>query len=43
MKELIEEAKEQSTKVKQIVMELLKEPMSENQKELILQLYRMIK
>lgn len=43
MKELINEAKEQSIKVKQVVMELLKEPMSENQKELVLQLYRMVK
>jgi len=43
MRELIQEAKEQSLAVKQIVMELLKEPMSENQKELVLQLYRMVK
>lgn len=42
-KQLIDEAKEQARLVKQIVMDLLKEPMNENQKELVLNLYRLVK
>ena len=40
---LLDMAKDQSAVIKQIVMQLLNEPMSEEQKELVLKLYRMVK
>lgn len=42
-KMLLDMAKDQSVAIKQIVMQLLNEPMNEEQKELILKLYRMVK
>ena len=42
-KMLLDMAKDQSVVIKQIVMQLLNEPMNENQKELVLKLYRMVK
>ena len=42
-KMLIEEAKKQEIEIKQIVIELLTAPMAEEQKELILKLYRLVK
>jgi hypothetical protein len=42
-KMLIEEAKKQEIEIKQIVIELLTAPMAEDQKELVLKLYRMVK
>ena len=43
VKKLISDAKEQSLQVKQLVMKLLNEPMSENQKEIVLSLYKLVK
>ena len=43
IKMLIRRAKEIHLEVKSIVMELLTSPMSEEQKELILKLYRLVK
>jgi hypothetical protein len=40
---LIEKAKDQSLQIKQIAIRLLKEPMAEDQKELVLELYRLVK
>lgn len=40
---LLELAEDQIVQIKQIVMQLLNEPMNEDQKELILKLYRMVK
>ena len=40
---LLEKAKEIHLEVKSIVMELLTSPMSEEQKELVLKLYRLVK
>jgi hypothetical protein len=40
---LLDMAKDQSVVIKQIVMQLLNEPMNEDQKELVLKLYRMVK
>lgn len=42
-KMLLDMAKDQSVVIKQIVMQLLNEPMNEDQKELVLKLYRMVK
>ena len=42
-KMLLDAAKDQSVVIKQIVMQLLNEPMNEEQKELVLKLYRMVK
>ena len=42
-KMLLDMAKDQSVVIKQIVMQLLNEPMNEEQKELILKLYRIVK
>jgi hypothetical protein len=42
-KMLLDMAIEQHLQIKQIVMELLTAPMAEEQKELILKLYRMVK
>lgn len=42
-KMLLDMAKDQSVVIKQIVMQLLNEPMNEEQKELVLRLYRMVK
>lgn len=42
-KMLIDQAKDQNLKIKDIVMQLLTAPMNEEQKELILKLYRLIK
>lgn len=43
LKKLINEAKEQSLQIKQLVMKLLDEPMAENQKEIVLSLYKLVK
>lgn len=43
VKKLISDAREQSFQIKQLVMKLLDEPMAENQKEIVLQLYRLVK
>ena len=43
VKKLISDAKEQSLQVKQLVMKLLNEPMAENQKEIVLSLYKLVK
>jgi hypothetical protein len=43
VKKLISDAKEQSLQVKQLVMKLLSEPMAENQKEIVLSLYKLVK
>lgn len=40
---LLELAEDQIVQIKQIVMQLLNEPMNEEQKELVLRLYRMVK
>ena len=42
-KMLLDMAKDKSVVIKQIVMQLLNEPMNEDQKELVLKLYRMVK
>ena len=42
-KMLLDVAKDQNVVIKQIVMQLLNEPMNEEQKELVLRLYRMVK
>ena len=42
-KMLLDAAGDQIVVIKQIVMQLLNEPMNEEQKELILKLYRMVK
>ena len=42
-KMLLDMAKDQSVVIKQIIMQLLNEPMNEDQKELVLKLYRMVK
>ena len=42
-KMLLDMAKDQSVVIEQIVMQLLNEPMNEEQKELVLRLYRMVK
>lgn len=42
-KNLIDEAKEQSHRVKQLVIKLLSEPMANDQKEIVLELYRLVK
>lgn len=43
VKKLISDAREQSFQIKQLVMKLLDKPMAENQKEIVLQLYRLVK
>lgn len=43
VKKLISDAKEQSLQVKQLVMKLLSEPMAEEQKEIVLSLYKLVK
>lgn len=43
VKKLISDAREQSLQVKQLVMKLLNEPMAENQKEIVLSLYKLVK
>ena len=42
-KMLLDAAEVQIAQIKQIVMQLLNEPMNEEQKELVLRLYRMVK
>ena len=42
-KNLINEAKDQLHGVKQIVIKLLNEPMTNEQKEMVLELYRLVK
>ncbi|MDD2651656.1 MAG: hypothetical protein PHX44_01230 [Sulfurimonas sp.] len=42
-KMLIDQAKDQNLQIKNIVMQLLTTPMTEEQKELILKLYRLVK
>jgi hypothetical protein len=42
-KSLLKEARDKHLQAKEIVMELLTSPMTEEQKELILKLYRLIK
>ena len=42
-KMLLDAAEDQIVVIKQIVMQLLNEPMNEDQKELVLRLYRMVK
>ena len=42
-KMLLDRAMEQHLQIKQIVMELLTTPMDEEQKEMILKLYRLVK
>ena len=42
-KMLLQEAKDQNLKIKEITIKLLNEPMSEDQKEMVLELYRLVK
>ena len=40
---LIQEAKDQNLQIKEIIIKLLNEPMAEDQKEMVLELYRLVK
>ncbi len=42
-KMLIQKAKDQNLQIKEITIKLLNEPMSEDQKEMVLELYRLVK
>ena len=42
-KMLIQKAKDQNLQIKEITIKLLNEPMAEDQKEMVLQLYRLVK